>query len=83
MRGHKEDYDSWQRLGCSGWGWNNVEKYFRKMEDYFLPDGEIETFCLFSLPIVSVCFNSSSYYQLPPDITKYWLVQKYSVYFIR
>ena len=40
VRGHKSDYDSWEKLGCTGWGWSNVEKYFRKMEDYFIDDGK-------------------------------------------
>ena len=40
VRGHKSDYDSWEKLGCTGWGWSNVEKYFRKMEDYLIDDGK-------------------------------------------
>jgi len=39
VRGHREDYNSWESLGCTGWGWSNVENYFKKMEDYFLPGG--------------------------------------------
>ena len=38
-RGHRSDYDSWESLGCKGWGWSHVEKYFKKLEDYFLEDG--------------------------------------------
>ena len=34
VRGHRHDYDSWQSMGCSGWGWSGVEKYFKKMENY-------------------------------------------------
>ena len=34
VRGHKADYDSWEELGCDGWGWKNVEKYFQKMENH-------------------------------------------------
>ena len=40
VRGHKKDYDSWEQLGCEGWGWKNVEKYFQKQEDYFLQNGK-------------------------------------------
>ena len=40
VRGHKSDYDSWERLGCTNWGWRNVEKYFKRMEDYSLTDGK-------------------------------------------
>mgnify|MGYP001796024371 FL=1 len=37
IRGHQEDYDSWEKLGCDGWGWKNVEKYFQKMENHHNP----------------------------------------------
>ncbi|XP_067946350.1 4-pyridoxate dehydrogenase-like [Watersipora subatra] len=40
-RGHKDDYDSWEKLGCTGWGWDNVLPYYKKMEDYFMPDEEL------------------------------------------
>jgi choline dehydrogenase-like flavoprotein len=32
-RGHKRDYDNWERLGCEGWNYQNVSYYFRKMEN--------------------------------------------------
>ncbi|XP_067945995.1 alcohol dehydrogenase [acceptor]-like isoform X2 [Watersipora subatra] len=38
VRGHQEDFNSWEKLGCTGWGWKETEKYFKKMENYFLPD---------------------------------------------
>jgi len=31
-RGLPDDYDEWQRLGASGWGWHDVLPYFRKLE---------------------------------------------------
>ncbi len=32
-RGCPEDYDSWaNELGCTGWGWNDLKKYFLKSE---------------------------------------------------
>lgn len=40
VRGHKADYDSWEELGCVGWNWENVEKYFKKMENYIIQDGK-------------------------------------------
>lgn len=40
IRGHMADYDSWEKLGCTGWGWREVEKYFKKLENYFINDGE-------------------------------------------
>ncbi len=33
IRGQREDYDRWEKLGCSGWGWSNVLPYFRKLEN--------------------------------------------------
>ena len=32
LRGMPDDYDGWERLGASGWGWNDVLPYFRKLE---------------------------------------------------
>lgn len=32
IRGAAEDYDAWEKLGNTGWGWNSVLPYFRKME---------------------------------------------------
>ena len=33
VRGHSADYDSWERLGCEGWGWKDVLPYFMKSEN--------------------------------------------------
>jgi 5-(hydroxymethyl)furfural/furfural oxidase len=32
LRGMPDDYDGWERLGATGWGWNYVLPYFRKLE---------------------------------------------------
>jgi 5-(hydroxymethyl)furfural/furfural oxidase len=32
LRGTPDDYDEWERLGASGWGWTDVLPYFRKLE---------------------------------------------------
>lgn len=32
IRGQAEDYDGWRQLGNTGWGWQDVLPYFRKME---------------------------------------------------
>lgn len=32
LRGHDKDYDTWEKLGNPGWGWNDVLKYFKKSE---------------------------------------------------
>ncbi|NLR73478.1 GMC oxidoreductase [Novosphingobium sp. ERN07] len=38
-RGHPEDYDSWARQGCTGWGWDQMGRVFKQMEDHTLGDG--------------------------------------------
>lgn len=32
IRGHEEDYQQWQAMGCEGWGWQDVLPYFIKSE---------------------------------------------------
>jgi 5-(hydroxymethyl)furfural/furfural oxidase len=32
LRGTPDDYDEWERLGASGWGWDSVLPYFRRLE---------------------------------------------------
>jgi len=34
IRGHKQDYDEWARLGNKGWGWDDVLPYFKKSENH-------------------------------------------------
>ncbi|MBD9499499.1 GMC family oxidoreductase N-terminal domain-containing protein [Pseudomonas sp. PDM23] len=48
IRGHRSDYDDWQDLGNTGWGYDDVLPYFRKSEghhlggcDYHGGDGEL------------------------------------------
>jgi len=40
MRGQKEDYDNWRRLGLEGWGWDDVKPIFRQQVDHCLGVGE-------------------------------------------
>jgi choline dehydrogenase len=40
-RGQPEDYDGWEALGCSGWGWADMAKAFRAIEDHELGDDGI------------------------------------------
>jgi choline dehydrogenase len=34
VRGHRDDYDGWAGLGCTGWSWKEVLPYFLKLEDF-------------------------------------------------
>jgi choline dehydrogenase-like flavoprotein len=36
MRGQAADYDHWRQLGLTGWGWDDVLKYFKQHENHFL-----------------------------------------------
>lgn len=38
VRGRPADFDGWARAGASGWGWREVEPYFRRLEDFQLAD---------------------------------------------
>ena len=40
MRGQRQDYDSWQELGLSGWGWEDVQPVFRSLSDHFRGESE-------------------------------------------
>jgi len=40
MRGQREDYDNWRRMGLRGWGWDDVKPIFRRHEDHYLGEGE-------------------------------------------
>jgi choline dehydrogenase len=36
VRGHPADYDSWEAMGNSGWGWKDMLRAFRAMENHEL-----------------------------------------------
>lgn len=38
IRGNKKDFDGWEAMGNTGWGWDNVLNYFKKVESYKVPD---------------------------------------------
>jgi choline dehydrogenase len=40
MRGQAADYDHWRQLGLSGWGWDDVQPTFRRLDDHFLGESE-------------------------------------------
>jgi choline dehydrogenase-like flavoprotein len=38
MRGQPQDYDHWEDLGNAGWGWRDMGRCFREIEDHELGD---------------------------------------------
>lgn len=38
VRGQAEDFEAWAEAGATGWGFRDVEPYFRKLENYRLGD---------------------------------------------
>jgi choline dehydrogenase len=36
MRGSPQDYDDWEKAGCTGWGWDRVGKQYVALEDHVL-----------------------------------------------
>jgi choline dehydrogenase-like flavoprotein len=38
FRGQPQDYDTWEALGARGWGWSEMSKAFRAIEDHELGD---------------------------------------------
>ena len=40
-RGTPDDYDEWEQLGATGWGWEAVLPYFRKLENDLDFDGPL------------------------------------------
>lgn len=41
LRGHPDDYDRWAAGGATGWAWNDVLPYFRKLEHDLDHDGPL------------------------------------------
>ncbi|KAI1087179.1 GMC oxidoreductase [Rostrohypoxylon terebratum] len=41
-RGNQEDYDAWEQLGNKGWGWNDLLPFFKKSENFHVPDEEAQ-----------------------------------------
>ncbi|KAI0191928.1 putative choline dehydrogenase [Astrocystis sublimbata] len=39
-RASRGDYDAWRELGCEGWGWDELLPYFKKSEQFHIPDEE-------------------------------------------
>ena len=41
VRGAARDYDGWEALGCTGWGWQEMQKRFVALEDHALGPAEV------------------------------------------
>lgn len=39
FRGHPEDYNDWERMGATGWGWDEIGRAYQEMEDHELGEG--------------------------------------------
>ena len=33
-RGHPQDFDHWERLGCTGWNWQTMKSAYKALEDH-------------------------------------------------
>ncbi|NIA52452.1 oxidoreductase [Massilia sp. TW-1] len=40
LRGHPAEYDAWEAAGCTGWGWKDIGRCYRAMEDHELGASE-------------------------------------------
>ncbi|MFL6700028.1 MAG: GMC family oxidoreductase [Vitreoscilla sp.] len=41
MRGHPADYDAWASAGAAGWGWADIGRSFRAIEDHAMGADEV------------------------------------------
>jgi len=39
-RGHPKDFDDWESMGCTGWGWNHIGACYSAIEDHELGRSE-------------------------------------------
>lgn len=37
LTGMPQDYDGWEKIGLPGWGWDEIARCYRKLEDYNYP----------------------------------------------
>lgn len=40
LRGHPDEYDGWEADGCTGWGWKDIGRCYKAMEDHELGEAE-------------------------------------------
>ncbi|XP_037037108.1 glucose dehydrogenase [FAD, quinone]-like [Bradysia coprophila] len=39
-RGNKKDFDDWEKMGSTGWSFDDVLPYFKKLENYQIPNSD-------------------------------------------
>ena len=39
-RGHPQDYDDWEAMGATGWGWEHIGRAYKAIEGHALGEGE-------------------------------------------
>ena len=61
-RGSNADYDAWETLGNSGWGWAGLAPYFRKSTNYTAPSPS-------TVAEFNITFNASAYGHGPVQVT--------------
>ena len=40
VRGQPADYDGWEAAGCAGWGWSDIGRCFKAIEDHALGEAQ-------------------------------------------
>ncbi|PUA18573.1 GMC family oxidoreductase [Glaciimonas sp. PCH181] len=40
LRGHPDEYNDWEAAGCIGWGWKDIGRCYKAMEDHQLGEAE-------------------------------------------
>ena len=64
VRGDREDYDSWEKKGNTGWGWRGVLQYFKMSENQL--NSNYARFLTAACPCQSTCSLPPAPYPLPP-----------------
>ena len=61
-RGSRHDYDMWADMGNTGWGWEDVLPYFKKLETVSDPEYLKSGLNIFSHFFLQMCCSCIVYY---------------------